>query len=709
MSFVYVGLLGPLEVSINRVVHLGPQQPKQQATLAMITNQPGQTISATKLIDGIWGSGAPQSARSSLRNYVSSLRATLRQHGCFDADVRWVGGGYRFDGELSTDAMAADELAVQARRDRMNGRLGDAADKIAEALRLWRGEPLSGVPGPWAEGERARLYRTRDMLRQWRIEIQIESGDYTDAISRLAALVRTEPQCEKWWLLLTTALAQSGRRLDALGAYRDARRWFVKNTGLEPSPELSDLHRRLLNDDQPTSEHRPDTVAPATPALPVPAQLPAGTVDFIGRTTAVEQLVAAATPGTIISVTGLAGVGKSALAVHVAHRLRERFPDGQLYADLRGPVDVTAILRRFLSAFGIQDSEIPDNVFEQSTMFRSVVAGRRVLIVLDNADAPGQLEWLLPGAAASSVLVTSRGPITATPTALRLPLGSLTQEESAALLSRTIGDARPTAESAAFSRLVSLCGGLPLAIGIIATRLAARPSWPISGVVERLLDGRDPLREYRFQDMTLEAAFRSDYQRLGAEQARAFRLLAHAEVPDLTSFVASIVLDREIGAAEALCDDLVDRSLLDSPDPGRYRYHPLVRSFARGCSDAEPGIDVVTSLLAGYSALIQPRRRDARADRWVLPAESTRTPPIVAGGEVFPAAEYRNLVAVYGFALRGTARQRQLAAEAAPVIAELIGTAQLAVLDQRARYGGEWTRYPDSTPDVGNEIDSCAS
>ncbi|KZM73513.1 AfsR/SARP family transcriptional regulator [Nocardia terpenica] len=613
MSLVRLGLLGPLEVLVDRVRLDGLHQPKQQAVFAMMAANSGRTVPIADLIGGIWGEGSPPSALSALRNYMSSLRTMLRHHGCRQDALRWAGGGYRFDATLEIDAAAVERFLVSAEAARASGRLDLAADSIRAGLRLWRGEALSGVPGPWAAGERARLHRSRETLRRWAIEISIDQGNHEAAIAQLEALVHAEPQSEQWRILLMTALFRAGRRIDALEVYRAARDWFIDTMGLEPSPAMTELHQHILSGETVGG----GALAPAAvsaPARPVPSQLPPDTIDFTGRTAELAQVTAALAPGRAVSVvalTGMGGVGKTALAVHVGHRVQDRFPDGRLYVDLRpadGPPDVAEVLAGFLRALGVAEAEIPAGGAERSALFRTVARGKRLLVLLDNAICTEQVTPLLPASAGCAVLVTARTPMTALPVARRVRLAPMEPAEAAELFTRIVADARPAAEPQAVRRVVVLCGGLPLAIRIIAARLVTRPGWMIADEADRLGAERDGLQQFRFRDTSLESAFQSAYDQLDPELAHAFRTLARLDRPDATVAAVAAALGCDPGEAVRLCDALVDRGMLDSPAPGRYRFHDLVRVFARSRpdSDASAAMRRPTGFIGAPSPVILP-------------------------------------------------------------------------------------------------------
>ncbi|MEV7027796.1 BTAD domain-containing putative transcriptional regulator, partial [Kitasatospora sp. NPDC093558] len=430
------------------------------------------------------------------------------------------------------------------------------------------------------------------------LEAEVDGGRCTEAVAELTALVEEHPLRERLSELLMLALFRSGRQADALTAYRVADRRLREELGVGAGPGLRDLHGRILASDETLAatgewvltepEVPPAGAADPTSAL-VPAQLPVSAADFTGRSAEAEALRAALRePGSVpvAAVAGMGGVGKTALAVHVAHGLAAEFPDGQLYVDLHGadgrPTRPEEALAAFLRSFGVVGDAIPAGLAERSARYRSLLAGRRVLVLLDNARDAEQVRPLLPGSAGCAVLVTSRTRLGALPNARFTELAVLPAEDAVTLLTRVVGAERVTAEEDAARELVRLCGQLPLAVRILAARLACRPRWTIARLLEQLTGDRYRLDALRSGDLAVESSFRFGYDQLDAEQARAFRLLATPEVPDLSPGAVAAVLDLPEPDAVELAESLVDCSMLESvAGPDRYRYHDLLRAFAR--------------------------------------------------------------------------------------------------------------------------------
>ncbi|MEU9252078.1 BTAD domain-containing putative transcriptional regulator [Streptomyces sp. NPDC048270] len=633
--------------------------PQQQAMLAVLLLRPGHSASATDLIAALWGEEPPGAAMTTVRTYAWRWRKVLDAGGRGDEGGEGdaagserpassvlvsIGDGYRLVlPKLAVDAAQAEALAAEAERTARTDPLR-ARDLLNQALELWQGEPLAGVPGPFAERHRQRLEELRLTLLEERIGLDLTLGRHSRCIPELTSLTTEHPLHERAYGLLMRALYQAGRQADALAVYRGVRQLFRAELGVAPGTELEQLHRRILEGDQALAapaavpgggEGTGTGAAPArepgreadadrdgavaadredgggslaveggrraegdgreaaarqAPAPPRPAQLPPDAADFTGRTAPVRVLDGAlGTPSAqglvIATVVGMGGVGKTALALHVAHRVREAYPDGQLYVDLRGsdpvPADPEAVLSGFLVALGVSGDAVPDGLDARSALFRSVVDGRRLLLVLDNAKDAAQIRPLLPGAVGCAVLTTGRTRPAGLPAAVQVDLDVFQPSEALDLLGRTIGAERLDAEREAALELVVACGYLPLAVRIVAARLAARPGWTVETLSRRLQVERRRIDELRIGDLAVAAAFELSYRQLTADQARAFRLVASVDGPDIGLPAAAALLDLDEYDAEDLLEALVDVAMVESPFPGRYRYHDLLRAFAR--------------------------------------------------------------------------------------------------------------------------------
>ncbi|WEB42057.1 tetratricopeptide repeat protein [Streptomyces yunnanensis] len=576
---------------------LAAGSPQQRALLAALLLRGGRTATAPELVDALWGDEPPHAALAALRTYASRLRKAL------GADAEALvseSGGYALrpvDGHpLDLDHDTAEQFAAEAEKAKAVGDRGRARELLDAALHLWDGEPLAGVPGPYAENQRVRLQEWQLSLTEAHLDLDLETGCHAEAVSELTALTAAHPLRERLRELLMLALYRSGRQAEALAVYADTRRLLADELGVDPCASLSELHQRILRADAELDA--PATADPGSPEATFvrPRQLPATVADFTGRAAFVTELSdqLATAEGSVMAVSavaGIGGVGKTTLAVHVAHTAREHFPDGQLYVDLQGaghnPAEPEAVLGAFLRALGTADSAIPDGLEERAALYRSALAGRRVLALLDNARDAAQVRPLLPGTAGCAALITSRSRMIDLASAHLVDLDVMSPEEALTLFTRIVGEERVTSERQAAMAVVGACGFLPLAIRIAASRLAARRTWTVSTLASKLADERRRLDELRAGDLAVKATFELGYKQLEPAQARAFRLLGLADGPDISLTAAAALLDLDPVSTEDLVESLVDASLLESAAPGRYRFHDLVRLYARACAERD--------------------------------------------------------------------------------------------------------------------------
>ncbi|MFE7438414.1 BTAD domain-containing putative transcriptional regulator [Streptomyces tendae] len=634
------GVLGPVRAWRGEET-LTTGSPQQRALLAALLLREGRTATAAELIDALWGEEPPSQALAAVRTYASRLRKVL-DPGVLVSES----GGYAVRGltEGALDLARAQDLAAGAEKARSAGDLCHARDLLRRALDLWDGEVLAGVPGPYAHTQRVRLDEWRLQLLETRLDMDLEQGCHAEAVSELTALTAAHPLRERLRELLMLALYRSGRQAEALAVYADTRRLLADELGVDPRPGLQELQHRILQADPGLAE--PPAPAEETATATVrPAQLPATVPDFTGRAAFVRELsdvlsaASGETTGRVMAVSALAGiggVGKTTLAVHVAHQARAAFPDGQLYVDLQGagarPAEPETVLGSFLRALGTADSAIPDSLEERAALYRSVLDGRRVLVLLDNARDAAQVRPLLPGTDGCAALVTARVRMVDLAGAHLVDLDVMSPEEALALFTRIVGEERVASEREAALDVVGACGFLPLAIRIAASRLAARRTWTVSVLAAKLADERRRLDELQAGDQAVEATFELGYGQLEPAQARAFRLLGLADGPDISLAAAAAVLDLPAKDTEDVLESLVDTSLLESAAPGRYRFHDLVRLYARACAERDENLpsereaalsrllDFYLATAAGVYAIERP------GDRLVEDLEPTRYP-----------------------------------------------------------------------------------
>ncbi|MET7333167.1 tetratricopeptide repeat protein [Nonomuraea sp. NPDC005650] len=576
-------ILGPFEI---RVQGLAGDLPGQQVCwlLAALLLSVGKPVLEEQLIRYVWGpSGGSLPA---LRTTVSRLRAWFRRE--LDiADAIEHAGPRSYLLRLSAEHVDAERfLAVRTEPDDL--------DRLAGALTQWRGDVLADAPD-WVRThpQVRRLRRERVACACRFADLALKQGVPDTALGHLETLTEAAPYEEPLHARLITLLGAVGRRADGLRRFERTRRRLAEELGIDPSPELREAHARLLRES-------PGRVPPAVPApvapVSTPAQLPADLPTFIGRDFELSSLLAPfqqeahdTDPGkpTIGVIDGMAGIGKTALAVHAAHQLSPLFPDGQLFIDLHGfthdiaPVDPAEALTQLLRPLGLDEEQIPEGVEQRAALLRSRLAGRRMLIVLDNAATEAQVRPLLPGTSGCLVLITSRRQLIGLENAHPIALDLLPLPQAVELFTAvTAGHPRADARSDLMEEAVRLCGRLPLAIQIAAARLRARPAWTVTYLLELLSDERRRLPELHAGQRSVATALQVSYQHLTAEQRRLFRLLGLHPGDDIDQHAAAALAGLTTDRSRHLLEDLLDANLLQQRVPGRYRFHDLVRRHA---------------------------------------------------------------------------------------------------------------------------------
>jgi DNA-binding SARP family transcriptional activator/predicted negative regulator of RcsB-dependent stress response len=605
-------ILGPLEVREGeRAVVVGG--PKQRTLLVTLLLHSGRVVSMDQLVEVLWGPDPPKTAITQVQGLVSQLRRALATEGGQPPRLLTRHPGYLLQvepGELDLDSF--DTLCDSARRDMADGRVAKAAEQLRGALRLWRGRPLGGVDSTQiGQVEVPRLEERRLTALEERIQADLELGRHAELIAECQALVAEYPFRERLRGALMLALYRSGRQAEALEVYRRARQVLGEELGIDPGGELRNLEQAILRGDASLDQVAPPRGQHETPS---PAQLPADIPDFTGRAKQVSQICDLLgdenrnrSAVVISAVAGKPGVGKTTLAVHSAHLLADDFPDGQLYVNLRGaqaqPLEPLEVLERFLRALGVDGAAIPDGLDQRSELYRSTLAGRQVLVVLDNAVTEGQVRPLLPGSAGCAVLVTSRSRLAGLDGARQLDLDILEPDQSVELLGRLLGRDRVEQDPGAAEKLAQLCGHLPLALRVAGARLTARPHWSLARLVDRLADERYRLDELAAADIEVRASLALSYAGLPGDQQRTLRLLGRIEAPDFACWVPAALLDVTVEAAEDLVESLVDAQLLDvvgedATGTLRYRLHDLIKVYARERAEVEEPAEAVDAALS---------------------------------------------------------------------------------------------------------------
>jgi DNA-binding SARP family transcriptional activator len=595
-------ILGPLE-TFDGSCWAGLGASKPRTLLATLLINAGSVVSLDQISAELWGESPPKTAANQVYGYVMRLRRLLG-----DSDGRLLvrrSPGYQLavaPEEIDSGLFAA--LVEQGDAALRAGQAHQAAEHLAEALALWRGPALVDVPvTPLVEAATARLQEQRLAAVEARVEADLACGRHAAVVGELRDLLNDEPLREQLWAHLMLALYRCGRQADALAAYQRLHRLLNEELGIEPAAALQRLHQRILQTDPdldpPGASPPPAAVTGAGPPAPVeaPRHLPADVSGFTGRTKdlkALDELLDDRTEDrgmTIAVITGTAGVGKTTLAVRWAHHIARQYPDGQLYANLRGysgpaPVRPIEVLTQFLRALGVAPEQIPVDVDEAAARFRSLVADKRVLLLLDNAASADQVQPLLPGSPTCAVIITSRdrlGALVAGVGASPLCLDTLPPQDALDLLTRVVGRGRVWAEPDVAAELARLCGYLPLALRVAAANLASRPHQRIASYVAELAAEEDRLAALMVdgdEQTAVHAAFDMSYQRLPEPAQRLFRLLGLVPGPSFGPDAAAALAGTTATQARRLLDRLASAHMIDEIGESRFGFHDLLRHFA---------------------------------------------------------------------------------------------------------------------------------
>ena len=609
-GIMQVRLLGPVDVMVDGQPRLVGGL-RRTGILAVLALAAGEMISTDRLSQAVWGSG-PRPAVNTLQSHISALRHVLGP----DA-ITAVPPGYVLDlGTDGTDVQAAKRLLRQGTA--AAGPAAAVAD-LRAALDLWRGEPLAQVSGlPGLADPADHLERLQAQIRRALAEARLAAGEHYQLIDELQQMVAVDPLDEHLHGLLMLALYRAGRQADALAAYDRMRQALATDLGIDPSHALRDLHTAILRHDQsltvPVPAPGPAAAVPAVPAMPavpVPAQLPLAVPGFTGRAAELARLdalipacppddeadtISRIAPTAVAVISGTPGVGKTSLAVHWAHHITDRFSGGQLYTDLRGfgpaghAVSPAEALHGFLLALGVPPERVPEDLEARTALYRSRLAGQRVLIVLDNARDPAQVRPLLPATPGCLTVVTSRQQLTSltvTENACPLILDLMPAAEARDLLAARLGGHRVGAEPGAVNEIITLCARLPLALAIAAARAAARPGFTLAELADELRHAQPGLDALEDDDPVTDprTVFSWSYHALTPPAARLFRLLSLAPGPDITAPAAASLAALPLPQARRLLAELATAHLLTEHVPRRYACHDLLRAYARELAD----------------------------------------------------------------------------------------------------------------------------
>lgn len=605
-----LSLLGPVEMTSGaEPVPLGGVKPR--ALLAALALERGRVVPADRLISVVWGENSPSTARAVLQTYVATLRRAVEAAGLPQVIVS-DRQGYRAElPDGAVDAVVFEQLVARGRQAAQRGEHAEARESFRTGLALWRGPALGGIGESFLRAEAVRLDELRLTVTEERIAADLAVGQGPQQLAELTELVTLHPTRDRLRGSLMVALYRAGRQADALEVYRRGRDALREELGIDPGPELSATYEAILRCDP--------SLLPAV-TVRAPRQLPSPPSDFTGRETEISALRAAlVAPATMPTgvMSGAGGMGKSTLAHRVAHEIAEHFPDGQHHLELHGstpnPASVEEVLGRVLRDLD-PSATPPTSLAERVTRYRTLLAGTRTLLVLDDAASEAQVRPLLPGSPGCAVLITSRNRLPALAGATFTELDVLSEDAAVDLFTRIVGTARVAAEPAVAAEIVRLCGRMPLAIRIAGARLVSRRRWSLSRLASKLTDARRRLDELVVGDQQVRASVNLSYALLPARERTALRRLGLLGLPHFPAWVAASALETDLDEAEQVLEALVDVSLVevDGVDPVglmRYRLHDLVRLFAweRATDEEEPKDHAATveRVLGGWIWLVE--------------------------------------------------------------------------------------------------------
>jgi DNA-binding SARP family transcriptional activator/tetratricopeptide (TPR) repeat protein len=636
-------VLGPVEIEVDDRILTLPRR-RERSLLGLLLLELDRVVPVDRLAELLWDGEPPERARRTIHGHVWRIRRRLAEAGAaaHAYELITVGDGYR----LSAAPEAVDAHRFRALVDAAATLPDPAAriDLLRSGLALWRGPVLAQAASDWlrsrlgADLEERRLAAVEDLMAD-----SLALRRERTVLPSLAEIAASHPGRERLIDLYMQALHRVGRKAEALAVYDRTRAFLTDELGIDPGPALRERHRAILRD-EPAPE--PPPVDPVHPI--VPRQLPAAVAHFVGRAGELaglrpDRLTDPDRPSPVVVIDGTAGVGKTTLAVHIAHQIADAYPDGQLYIDLHAytvgiaPIDPGHALERMLRALGVPGSQIPVGVDERAGLYRSRLAGQRILIVLDNAASERQVQPLLPGAPGCLVLVTSRRRLAGLDHAHALSLDLLPLPDAVSLLAQaTRRDRLAEQDPTQLAEIVQLCGRLPLAISIAAARLRSHATWEAKHLAERLRDQLHRLSELAAGQRSVTAALDLSYEQLPVDQRRMYRMLGLHPGADFDGYAAAALADTGLAEANRLVDQLVETNLLQEPEPGRYRFHDLTRVHAGGTAltvDPEPARRAALHRLLDHyrhtaSVAMDVAHPYERGRRPLVPRAATATPDL---------------------------------------------------------------------------------
>ncbi|MFF4356483.1 BTAD domain-containing putative transcriptional regulator [Streptomyces sp. NPDC001604] len=613
-------ILGPLEAwSGTTRLRLGGAI--QERVLTTLLLEPGRVVPVARLVQAAWDDDPPATAPHQIRKAVADLRRRVPQGGRV---IVTDGPGYRAvvaDGELDLSEFAGH--LRDAGRAVFEGSPREAVEALSRALVLWRGPVMADTGSALIQAAGTTLDERRLAAAEQLFELRLGLGEAAGLIGDLRDLIAQKPLRETLRGHLMLALYRTGRQAEALEEYRKVRELLLEELGIDPGPRLAELHAAILRESPELAAPGPPLQPPTASAAPAPGRaeppcsLPYDLSDFTGRKQELEALVDCIRGGggparrtsRIVAIDGMGGSGKTTLAVRAAHQVAADFPDGQLHLDLRGftpgesPLPPATALDALLRAVGTPGDRIPDDLQGRTALWRSTLAQRQLLLLVDNALDVGQVLPLLPASHGCLVLVTSRARLVDLDGAEWFSIGPMSHEDSMLLIEEVLGSGRVTAEPEATAELVRLCGSLPLALRIVAARLRNRPRWTVEYLVDRLRDETRRLEELSAGERSVAASLRLSYQIMDEEHRVAFRILGLRPGGDIDVYAAAALLGTDRRVAELVLERLLDVHLLQQPAIGLYRFHDLVHNFAQsqcGPDSAQDDVEAVRRLLDYY-------------------------------------------------------------------------------------------------------------